>query len=218
VATPKIPKVRREPQPRITKVRHPRFMAEWTERKSLEGAGELVRIGGSWFSVPRDGETVQLANLSIVRADRVLVGNEELAWAWGYEAKKKAEDGKRYRETKRSAEDRVREITRLGLAHRIPRENPVGSGRASVAKNAQPVMPADYAMQLYQAFVVERKVRSPHTPTTGGIPGTRNWNQRAKFDVEFDEKLLSEHERESEQAVLDYERYVTGDYKDEDGE
>jgi hypothetical protein len=69
-------------------------MSEWTERKQLEGAGEVVRIGGRWFSMPDPGETVQLANFETVRADRVLVGNEDLAWAWGFDSKCRRQNSK----------------------------------------------------------------------------------------------------------------------------
>ena len=200
---------RASPPPKIPMVRRERFMSEWKERKTLDGASEFVRIGGSWFSMPKEAEAVQLANFEIVRADRVLVGNDDLAWAWGYRSKRSAEDKIRRIRWHETVLRKTRPKQRI-----LPRENPVGSGRWSDSKHAQPVMPVDYAMRLYQEDALETKVRSPHTPSTGGKPGTRNWSHRAKFDVEFDENLLSEHETETDRARRDYERYVTGNYTD----
>jgi hypothetical protein len=81
-------------------------------------------------------------------------------------------------------------------------------------------MPVDDAMRFYKDRIVETKVRSPHTPSTGGRPGTRNWGQRAEFDVKFGENLMREHERDSEEAGRAFERFQSGVYaddKDEEG-
>ena len=56
---------------------------------------------------------------------------------------------------------------------------------------------AHHAMRLYRIYILRLRARwEPHTPTTGGKPGTRNGDKRVPFDYPLDEELF--HEREQE--------------------
>jgi hypothetical protein len=186
------------------KPRQPRYLSEWP-REKLKGCTDIVRIGGCGFGLPlREDEQVQLANLSWERADRVFVGNEELAPAWNWSVRSLEELSKRASRALRAGEPYSLFYTWF---NELPREN------------RQLVMPADYAMLIYKDHVLGEKVRwAPVTPGTKQKPGTRRWNHRIRFDVQFDEQLFTEAERESEQAARDYERYVSGNYNESDDE
>gem|GEM_PF-3675516 len=146
---------------------------------------------------------VDLANGERMPADTELRGLDGLARAWGYKSAKRVEQI--VTAERKAGAPWLKRIWRDGT---IVQLNEGATALLSDGKTY--LVPAWYAMELYKHHILPLRIRSPHTPTTGGKSGTRDWGRRATFAVNLDERLYNEGERERKEAGRDYERHCSG--------